>query len=148
MRYLLTYMTLLFSSHLTSSAQSVKPLVDSDEFVFQVRHVAGTRNPYVSTSNYTMTVTKDEIACELHYFNGNDAVPTDTSILGLQFNSAHFTYNKTPGKRGGWVITINPKDNLDVWQLILSVTGYGEATLMVYSNSRRPTRFIGRIVSL
>ncbi|WP_414648326.1 DUF4251 domain-containing protein, partial [Dinghuibacter sp.] len=49
-------------------------------------------------------------------------------------------------KKGGWEITIKPKDNRDVNQINLSVSSAGYASLRVTSVNRQAISYSGEIV--
>lgn len=156
MRSLLTIVTFLLLSCLTSNgqtanAQSIKSLVDSGEFVFQVRDFnwQGSHTTYLSTHNYSMTFTKDEIAYILPNFS-QVPIPTQTyaTVLGQEFASEKFTYMLTSDKKNGWIVDIFPKDDLNTLELVLTITTRGEATLKVFSNTRTSMSFEGWIAAL
>ena len=97
------------------------------------------------TPDYDLRVSKTEITSYLPYFGRAYTPPIDPSRGGIQFTSKDFDYTATPRKKGGWDVTIKPKDYQDVQQMSLNISASGYATLQVTSSSRQPISFNGYI---
>ena len=126
----------------------VKALVDSQQYVF----VAQTALPLSGhtrslTPDYTLRVTKDAVVSTLPYFGQAYTAPLDPSKGGLDFKSSSFDYSVSDRKKGGWNITIKPKDNHDVQQLFLTISETGYASLQVNSTDRQGISFNGYVTA-
>jgi hypothetical protein len=131
----------------TSKGEQVKQLVQGRNYVFQAQSVFPMRGRtrQIAGDGYDVTVTKDTVNSFLPYFGRAYSAPLDPSQGGIQFISKDFEYTEKPGKRGGWDITIQPRDVRDVQQLFLSVSEDGYASLQVTSTNRQPISFNGVI---
>lgn len=131
-----------------AKANKVKELISNHNYVFQAQTVfpMSGRTRQIAGEGYDVTVSKDTVNSYLPYFGRAYSAPIDPSKGGIQFISKDFEYNEAPGKKGGWDITIKPKDIQDVQQLFLSVSEDGYASLQVTSTNRQPISFNGTIV--
>jgi hypothetical protein len=89
----------------------------------------------------------DTVVTDLPYFGRAFVAPMNPSEGGIHFTSTQFTYTIDERKKGGWDITILPKDAKDVRQMFLTVSREGYATLRVSSNNRQNIGFSGYITS-
>ncbi|RPE08753.1 DUF4251 domain-containing protein [Chitinophaga lutea] len=131
----------------TSKSDKIRQLVQSRNYVFQAQSVFPMRGRtrQIGGEGYDVSVSKDTVNSYLPYFGRAYTAPLDPSKGGIQFLSKDFEYTEKPGKRGGWDITISPKDVRDVQQLFLSVSEDGYASLQVTSVNRQPISFNGII---
>jgi Domain of unknown function (DUF4251) len=129
-----------------SKESSVKSLVDAKSYVFIAQTVlpAGGRIRQL-TSYYDLEVSKDTIVSALPYFGRAYTAPIDPSEGGINFTSTNFDYTTTERKKGGWDISIKPKDAKDVQQIFLTISEKGYTTLQVLSNNRQAISFNGYI---
>ena len=130
-----------------SKESSVKSLVDAKSYVFIAQTVlpAGGRIRQL-TSYYDLEVSKDTIVSALPYFGRAYTPPIDPSEGGgISFTSTNFDYTTTERKKGGWDVSIKPKDAKDVRQLFLTISEKGYTTLQVTSDSRQTISFNGYI---
>jgi hypothetical protein len=130
-------------------AQPVKALVDSQNYVFQVRSVQPMRGPVhqVTTDLYTLKVTRDKIVSDLPFFGQAYVAPADPTTSPLQFTLHKFDYTLTPGKKQGWTVLIRPKDNKDIQELQLIISSGGYASLQVISANRDAINFNGIVTA-
>ncbi|WP_259067605.1 DUF4251 domain-containing protein [Mucilaginibacter sp. X4EP1] len=135
---------------------TIKKMVDSVHYVFKANYALPMRGGQKTlTSDYDFIVKKDTITAYLPYFGRAYTAPNDiyTNEGGIKFKTADFSYDNKPGKKGGWEITIKPKDsNISNWrsvqQMYLSISTNGYATLRVISSNRDPISFDGYIESI
>jgi len=99
-------------------------------------------------SSYDLTVTKDSVVAFLPYY-GRSYTPKMGGIDegGIKFKSKKFSYEKVTRKKGGWMITITPKDVKDNYSLTLIVTEKGYASLSVTNNTQQPITFSGYLAA-
>jgi hypothetical protein len=141
---------------LTAGAQSkdpakvaaVKALVESQNYVFQAQTALPIHGQVRQlTTDYDMKITKDKIVSALPYY-GRAYAPIDPTKGGMDFTINQFDYTVTPRKKGGWDITIKPKDlKEDVRQMYLTISQDGYSTLRVISENRDAISYNGSIVS-
>lgn len=96
-------------------------------------------------SNYDLTVTKDSVIAYLPYYGRSYTPKIGGSIddNGIKFKSKKFTYKSALRKKGGWNISIDPKDSKDNYSLTLQVTTSGYATLTINSANQQAITFNG-----
>jgi Domain of unknown function (DUF4251) len=146
MRYLLADLSLFFASTLATRAQSVKPLLDSQNYVF----VANAAQPIGSSAHglaefrYTIKITKDTVVCGLPYW-GRSTTAFDNGESPLVFTSKKFSYKITPGKNDGWKVLIRPKDSPESVDLQLNIGADGFTSVTASFNDRQPISFTGAI---
>ncbi|WP_343306953.1 DUF4251 domain-containing protein [Chitinophaga niabensis] len=131
----------------SEKAKKIKELISSRNYQFQAQTVfpMSGRTRQIGGEGYDVSVSKDTVNSYLPYFGRAYAAPIDPSRGGIQFISKNFEYTEAPGKKGGWDITIKPKDVRDVQQFFLSVSEDGYASLQVTSTNRQPISFNGII---
>lgn len=131
----------------SEKTKKIKELISNRNYQFQAQTVfpMSGRTRQIAGEGYDVTVSKDTVNSYLPYFGRAYAAPIDPSKGGIQFISKDFEYTEAPGKKGGWDITIKPKDVRDVQQFFLSVSEDGYASLQVTSTNRQPISFNGII---
>jgi hypothetical protein len=141
---------------LTSLAQQVKKdkkaeiknIIEARNFVFKAQTALPTAGSARQlTSDFDLRVSKDTIFSDLPYFGRAYTPPLNPSEGPLRFISTDFQYMVSNKKKGGWDITITPKDLQDPRQLTLSVFENGSASVMVTSFNRQPISFNGYITA-
>lgn len=129
-----------------AQSKNTKALVEGRNFVFKAQTAlplsGRTRN---LTSDYDLKVTKDKVVSYLPYFGRAYQAPIDPGKAPLDFTTREFSYTSVPGKKGGWTVTIKPKDYADVQQLVLNISSDGYASLQVLSTNRQAISFNGVI---
>ena len=130
-----------------SKETNIQNLVETQQFVFKAETVSplrgGTRH---LTSDYELKVSKDSLIADLPYFGRAYSAPLDPSKGGIQFTSVNFQYKPEMRKKGGWNVSIKPKDASGVQQISFIISSNGSATLQVISANRDAISFDGHIV--
>jgi hypothetical protein len=132
-------------------ATSASPLNASDINQVLTRmpgYTGGAGNIILTGSNYDLSVTPDSVVAYLPYY-GRSYTPKMGGIDegGIKFKSKKFSYKKTARKKGGWIITIIPKDVKDNYSLTLTTTESGYASLTVTNNTQQPITFSGNLAA-
>jgi hypothetical protein len=147
---LLPFLVIVLSSTAINAQKLDKALVEnfvrSKEFVFKAQTVlpmSGASRQL--TSDYDVRFLGDSIVAYLPYF-GRAYSAGYGEGGGIDFTSTKFDYTAKQRKKGGWNISIKPKDTKDVQQLNFAVSENGYATLQITSNNRQPISFNGYIV--
>lgn len=133
-------------AHAQQKETVIKNKIQARSYVFMVQSVSPMRGSMRQlTPEYDLRVSPDSIISWLPYFGRAYSAPINSSEGGIKFTSTSFTYTVINRNKGGWGITIKPKDATDVNQLFLTVFPNGSASLQVISNNRDPITFSGYI---
>jgi hypothetical protein len=126
----------------------IKNLVNSQQYVFYAQSALpmSGRQRFL-TSEYTLYVSKDTVISDLPYFGRAYSAPINLAGGGINFTSTSFDYQLKARKKGGWDITIKPKDTPEVQQLMMTIFENGTTSLRVSSNNRQPISFNGYITT-
>ena len=128
---------------------AIKNLVDSGEFIFHAQTAMPSSGPTKQlTSEYDVRLSKNAFVSHLPYFGRAYSAPYGSGDGGFNFTSTDFAYSSKTRKKGGWEITIRPKDVTDVREFFLTVSEKGYCSLRVMSNSRQPISFTGYMTEL
>ncbi|MBX3253130.1 MAG: DUF4251 domain-containing protein [Chitinophagaceae bacterium] len=130
----------------TQEEAILREAVDSKNFVFKAQTIVPMNGMSRQlNASYDLTVSSDKIISFLPYMGRLYTAPIDPAQGPLRFTSSDFEYNIQPGKKGGWQISIKPKDVRSVREFNLSITESGYATLQVNGNDRQPVTFYGYV---
>ena len=123
---------------------SIQAQVEGHRFVFKAQSVHPSRGRVVQlNSQYDLSVSQDTVRSYLPYFGRAYSAPLDGRGGGIDFISKDFEYSQKNRTKGGWDITIKPKDVNDVRELALTIFNNGYAFLRVTSNNREPISYNG-----
>ena len=126
----------------------IQALVDAKRFTFKAQSVHPQRGRVVQlNAEYDMKVAGDTVRSYLPYFGRAYSAPLDGRGGGIDFTSKDFEYSEKARRKGGWDITIRPKDVSDVREMNLVVFENGKASLRVTSNNREPISYNGYVAS-
>ena len=93
---------------------------------------------------YDFRVTPDSVISYLPYFGrAYFDVPYNPTDGGIKFTSTNFEYKAVERKKGGWEITIKPKDVKNLTSIVLYVSSNGYASLNITSFNRDFITFNG-----
>jgi hypothetical protein len=158
---LFSFATVIFYSYSISAQVSkqqkdsineakVKSWVESQHFQFIARFALPMGRASKSlTSEYSLSVKKEQVVAALPYYGQAYSANIGQGGGGIEFTSSVFDYATASEKKGGWDISIKPKDvKEDVYSLYLHISSTGIASLQVSSNNRQSISFSGFIKSL
>ncbi len=130
----------------TAKKLAITNLVDSQQYVFYAESVIpmSGRQKFL-TSSYTVYISKDTVISDLPFFGRAYSAPINAADGGIKFTSINFDYTSSARKKGGWNITIKPKDVPDVQQLSFTIYTNGTAYLNVNSTNRQSISFNGHV---
>jgi Domain of unknown function (DUF4251) len=138
-----------FTLHAQDKTAAIKNLVDSGEFIFHAQTAMPSSGPTKQlTSEYDVRLSKNAFVSHLPYFGRAYSAPYGSGDGGFNFTSKDFAYSSKTRKKGGWEISITPKDVTDVREFLLTVSENGYGTLQAMSNNRRPISFTGYVTDL
>jgi hypothetical protein len=126
----------------------IKNMVEARNYVFKAQTAIPTAGSVRQlNSDFDLRVSKDTIVSDLPYFGRAYTAPINPSEGPLRFTSTDFQYTATGKKKGGWDITITPKDRQDPRQLTLTIFENGTASVVVTSYNRQPISFNGYVTA-
>jgi len=124
---------------------TIQNFIKGKTFVFKAQTVMPmTGGVRTLTSDYEVKLVGDSLICYLPYF-GRAYVAGYGEGGGINFTTTKFEYKAKQRKKGGFDITIDPKDVNDVRELSFTVSEKGYANLQVLSNNRQPISFTGYV---
>lgn len=95
--------------------------------------------------NYSLKVSNDTITAYLPYFGRAYTAPLSSEDNGIKFTSTDFEYSTSDKKKGMWNVQIKTNDNQKRFQLSLSISENGDATLNVQDTHKQSITFYGQI---
>ena len=133
---------------------AVKNMVETNNFCFTADYALPmTGGSKILTSTYDLKITKDSVIAFLPYYGqAYLSPPPGETEGGIKFTTTNFSFAQKAGKKGGWQITIKPKDHditnwRDVQEMTLDISKDGYASLAVISSNRDPISFQGDVVA-
>jgi hypothetical protein len=143
------FLALAFCTVILPSAfaqDDYKSTIDSQRYTFEAQSMSpqrtGTRQ---LSSGYTIRVTKDTVMVDLPYMGRAYQAGYGSSDGGIKFTSTEFDYTVTEKKKGGWKITIKPKDVSNSPRVNLDVSTKGFATAYISTTDKTPISYYGTI---
>lgn len=123
------------------------PLSSQDVFAVMssMNHPNASGSIMLTGAQYDLRINKDSVVAYLPYYGRAYQASMNPDDAGIKFKSKDFTYVKKDRKKGGWSITIEPKDVKDNQRLTLYVSENGYGTLNVLNNNRQSISFNGFI---
>jgi hypothetical protein len=117
---------------------AVKQKVETRHYTFNADYVLPMRGGARQlTTEYDLRVTPDSVISFLPYFGQAYLdVPYNPTDGGIKFTSTKFEYKVDERKKGGWEITINPKDVKNIQRLVIDISTDGYASLSVTSTNK------------
>lgn len=128
-------------------ATSAMPMANNDvtRVLNRMNNSGGGGTINLNGSQYDLTIKKDSITAYLPYYGRAYTATMNPDDSGTKFKSKKFNYTSVKKKKGGWTITIEPKDVKDSQKLTLDVSENGYATLYVNNINRQPISYYGYI---
>jgi len=97
------------------------------------------------TSDYFLKLDNDNLSVDLPYYGRSFTTNYPPTDLTTEFKTTQFSYKSDTLKKGGWDITIVPKNESNASKINLSITTSGYCTVRISSNSREPISYYGTI---
>ena len=125
---------------------NTQAMIDAQRYVFKAQSAHPTRGRIIQlNSEYELAVLNDTIRTYLPYFGRAYSAPMNGRGGGIDFTSKDFDYNLKNRRKGGWDITIKPKDVSDIREINMTVYENKFASVRVSSNNKEPISFNGYI---
>lgn len=120
--------------------------VENQHYTFMAQRAIPMGGKSINVSyNYTLKVSKDTISAYLPYFGRAYTAPLSNDEGGIKFTSTDFEYSISEKNKGMWDVSIKTRDNQKRYQLSLSISENGTATLNVQDSRRQSITFYGQI---
>jgi hypothetical protein len=130
-------------------ASTIKNLIESKQFTFHAQTALPSSGASRQlTPDYDLKVSNNTIVSYLPFFGRAYSVPYGGSDGGFNFTSTKFEYSIADRKKGGWEISIKPRDVLDFREFLLSISENGYGTLQALTNNRQPISFTGYVTPI
>jgi Domain of unknown function (DUF4251) len=130
----------------TNKARPLKELIESKQYRFHPLSANTAKGKTIQiTSEYFLMVNQDSLQVDLPYFGRSYAADYGTNDQGIQFNSVDFSYISDTTKKGGWEITIVPKNESKANKIFMSIGSGGYGSVNILSNSRQSISYYGSI---
>ncbi len=135
----------------TANAQktSLKDWISSKQYRFHAQSATSQRGKTIQlTSDYFLLVNGDSLQLDLPYYGRAYTSSYGSSDVSLRFKSNQFSYSMDTTKKGGWEITIVPKNEQKASKIYISTGASGYTSINVMSNTRQPISYYGTIEEL
>jgi Domain of unknown function (DUF4251) len=130
----------------TDKISQLKVLIESKKYQFDARSATSMRGKTVQlSSGYTIKINSDSLVVDLPYYGRSSTADYPATDVSVRFNSNQFTYKADSTKKGGWEITIQPKNESKANKIMLSVTSSGSCIVNISSSTRQPISYFGFI---
>jgi hypothetical protein len=124
----------------------LKNQIDSRKFRFHALSATSMKGMTRQlTSDYFLKLDNDNLSVDLPYYGRSFTTNYPPTDLSTEFKSTQFSYKSDTLKKGGWEITIVPKNESNANKISLSITTSGYCTVQVSSNTREPISYYGTI---
>ncbi len=125
----------------------MKNLVENKQYTFVAQNATplGGRMIHLNPI-FDVRVSGDTIVSELPYYGRAFVAPIGRTDGGIRFVSTKQDYILKQRKKGGWDVTIKPKDARDVREMNFRIGKTGYTSLTVTSNNRQMINFNGYIM--
>jgi hypothetical protein len=136
------------AQHKKDKKEQIKSIVEAQNYVFKAQSALPTSGATRQlTGDFDLRISKDTIISDLPYFGRAYTPPLNPAEGPLRFTSTDFQYSVANRKKGGWEVTITPKDVHDPRQLSMNIFDNGSASVIVTSYNRQPISFNGYITA-
>ena len=143
-----TTQRIVANKNFTFVASSAMPMnsAEINNILSRMPGANGGGNINLSGSNYDVRISPDSLIADLPYYGRSFSAPIDRDNAGYKFTSTKFSYENSTRKKGGWMITINPKDTKDGIRMNFNIMVNGYASLTVSSNTKQSITYNGYLV--
>lgn len=101
----------------------------------------------LGTPYFFVRINQDSLEVDLPYWGIAHAAMLGSADGGIRFKSVATSYTVKTRKKGGWFISIVPKDNRTTDKMDLDIDSDGDATLEVTGKFRKSISFRGEMTT-
>jgi hypothetical protein len=138
------------SSKNSAHTGKMRTIVESKNFIFRPDAIlpspATAQRLDLATGRFSVTVSNGTLSADLPFIGESVASTVGRDEQNIKFTTTDFSFDTNP-KSNHWDITIRPKNQQQVSDLVFNVSDNGTATLRVNSNTRQAVSFSGYFVS-
>lgn len=125
----------------------LKSLIDSKKYHFNALSAGTLRGKTIQLNGeYFLFMNQDSLIADLPYYGRSYTADYPATDLSIRFKTTRFTYTCDTTKKGGWSMTIIPKNQPRASKIYMSVSPDGYCNMSVNSNSRETISFYGTIL--
>lgn len=126
--------------------KQVKETLEKGRYTFIASSAHTSRGRVINlTSDYDLRVSKDSVVAYLPYFGRAYTAPISNDDVGVKFTSTKFSYALKERKKGGWDVIIKTKDTKAQFNIYISISKNGYASLQVEAIDRENISYSGQI---
>jgi Domain of unknown function (DUF4251) len=126
----------------------LKSLIEAKKFRFHALSATSMKGMTRQlTSEYFLKLNNDSLWVDLPYYGRSFTTSYPPTDLSTSFTSNQFGYSADSAKKGGWEITVLPKNEPNASKINISITSSGYGTVRISSNSRQPISYYGTITA-
>ncbi len=127
----------------------LKNQIDSRHFQFHALSATPIKGRTIQlTSEYTLKLKNDSLFVDLPYYGRSYTADYGSSDVSVRFNSSQFGYSADSTKKGGWEITIVPKNESSANKITMSISSSSYCFMNVSCNTRQSITYYGTIEAL
>jgi hypothetical protein len=127
----------------------LKVMIQSRKFRFNAQSATSMKGRSIQlNSEYSLQLNNDSLNVDLPYYGRAYSAPYNSSEGAMQFSTNEFSYTADTTKKGGWEISIKPKDQSKANTINLTVSSSGYCTVHVTSSSRQAISYYGTIIPI
>lgn len=125
-------------------AAEVQSMVNGQDFAVEVQSVTPMKGGIRHLSpGYTLRVTKDSLISDLPYFGRAFQANIGSADGGVKFTSVEFEYTVKERKKGGWDITLKPRDAKSVQSCTVTIFDNGNSSIYMTFKDREAISYDG-----
>jgi hypothetical protein len=126
---------------------NLNSLVRSGQYRFEAMSATTMKGRTIQLSGgYGLRINRDSLQADLPYYGRaySTDYPPSSDNGGIRLNTTQFTYAADTIKKGGWDITIKPK-NSKISSIYLTIGTSGYCTVRINSSNRDPISYYGTV---
>jgi len=126
--------------------QAVRIMVEAKQFVFVAQSAKPMKGRSLQLTGSAVAISPGAVASNLPYFGRvYSGAAYNTEESGISFSSTEFEYKSEERKKGGWNITIRPKDVRNRPTMSMTIQKNGYALLNVSFTDRESISYNGYV---
>jgi hypothetical protein len=126
----------------------LKSMIDSRLYQFHALSATSMKGKTIQlSSEYFLKLNKDSLDVDLPYYGRSYTADYPGTDLSIRFISNKFSYSADTTKKGGWEITIIPKNESKANKINISISSSGYCNMNISSNTRQAISYYGYIIA-
>lgn len=125
------------------ATETLAKRVTDKNFVFVPYMAQSQDGATQQVSGSVFRVKPDSLISSMPYYGLRHAATANEADDGIKFSSVKFECTVKERRKGGWDVTIRPRNVRDVNQIYITIYPDGKAQLQVLSSNRQSISFMG-----